>query len=320
MLASPAIQRFSIEPRGRYSLAASAEFVGGFVPDPHRGADEAGHLHMAFCVEGTWEPAGVCLTEAAGAVHGAVYGAADPGLVRAQVARILSLDLDGTVYDAIGQRDPSIGALQRRFGFLRPVLSWSVYEGLVRRLMSQRISMRQAGRIKERMARELGPKMDIHGDVLDVFPSPAVLRELGPVQGLNERKVEWIRAAAAAALDGRLDAVRLRAMDGDAAVAELRQLPGVGPMTAEGTLIRGAGAPDRLALMEPRLPRAVQHAYGLADVPADDEIVRISDGWRPFRSWVTVLVRMAYGRERPDDAARLDRRERERTGRRPRIA
>jgi DNA-3-methyladenine glycosylase II len=307
------VSHFTIVPIGPYSLAASASFIGGFTPAAHPGADDRGHLHLAFCVEGDWQPAGVCLTEADGAIEGDVFGPADPTAVRTQVARILSLDVDGTRFAAVGRADPVVSDLQRRFDYLRPVLFWSPYESLAWFLIGQRISMRQASRIKSGIARDLGPKVDVHGDVLDVFPGPRLVRDLEPTKGISDRKLVWLRAAADAALEGRLDAARLRSMDEEAALAGLRELPGVGPFTAEGVLIRGAGAPDRITPFEPRLPRAVAHAYGLPAEPTDAEIIARAEGWRPFRSWVMVLLRLAYARDLPGEDARLHGR----SGRRP---
>jgi DNA-3-methyladenine glycosylase II len=56
-------------------------------------------------------------------------------------------------------------------------------------------------------------------------------------------------------------------------------------------LLRGAGAPDAAPGQEPRLARAVALAYGLP-VPATPEQLReISENWRPYRTWVTLLMR-----------------------------
>lgn len=84
-------------------------------------------------MEGSWSTVGVCLRqepagEAGGEVHGEVFGDADPATVADQVARVLSLDVDGTGFPAVGRRDPVVGRLQRRYPGLRPVTFWSPYE------------------------------------------------------------------------------------------------------------------------------------------------------------------------------------------------
>jgi DNA-3-methyladenine glycosylase II len=76
----------------------------------------------------------------------------------------------------------------------------------------------------------------------------------------------------------------------------LREIPGIGPVSAKLILVRGAGHPDYLTFLEPRFRRAVERAYGFDHLPTDDELRRISDSWRPYRTWVTFLLRQAAER------------------------
>ena len=82
-------------------------------------------------------------------------------------------------------------------------------------------------------------------------------------------------------------------MGGDAAVDELQGLPGVGPFTAQGIVVRGAGEPDYLATAEPRMAHAAALAYGLDEPLAAAELTRRGEAWRPYRSWVGVLLRLS---------------------------
>ena len=295
---------FTLAPLGPFSLAASADFIGGFTPASHPGVGEDGHLHLGFCVEGGWEPVGVCLREIDGAIVGAVHGSAHVEAVARQVSRILSLDVDGRGFAAVARRDEVVGRLAQRFDWLRPVNFWSPYEAAVWAVVSQRINMRQAAKIKSGMARELGTRADVHGDVLEVFPAPSVLARLTEFASLPERKVPYLKAIAEAALQGRLDATRLRSGDNDQRLAELREIPGIGPMSAEHILMRGAGEPDRVTPMEPRLPRSIALAYGLDHVPSDAEVYELAQAWRPYRTWVMVLLRVAFARDDPAGNAR----------------
>jgi DNA-3-methyladenine glycosylase II len=295
---------FALVPRGPFSLKASADFIGGFTPASHPGVGEAGHLHLGFCVEGGWEPVGVCLRDVGGTIAGEVYGSAGVDPVARQVCGILSLDVDGRGFAEVAARDRVVGRLADRFDWLRPVNFWSPYEAAVWAVISQRINMRQAAKIKSGIARELGARVDVHGDVLDVFPAPSVLADLTGFASLPERKVPYLRAIAEAALEGRLDTARLRSGDNEQILAELRQIPGIGPMSAEHILVRGAGEPDRVTPMEPRLPRAIALAYGLDHVPSDTEVYQLAEAWRPYRTWVMVLLRVAFARDDPAGNAR----------------
>lgn len=287
---------FVLPVRGPFSLAASTRFLEGFAPAAFdRAADRP--LELAFAVDGSWETVGVRVREHADGVHGEIVSPAGPGpellrAVRDQVARILSLDVDGSGFAAVGARDPVVAGLQRRYPGLRPVGFWSPYEAAAWAIIGARIRIRQAAAIKARMAAELGQPVSF-GDqvVVNAFPAPQRLAALDGFPGLSGRKPEWLRTLAVAALDGRLDAAGLRALPPADALARLRELPGIGEFSAELVLLRGAGTTDEVPRHEPRLARAVALAYDLPEPPSAGELARISDGWKPYRTWTTLLLR-----------------------------
>src|ERR1700730_941230 len=102
---------FTLSPIGPFRLAASAEFIGGFTPASHPGVGEDGHLHLGFCLEGGWEPVGVCPRAGDGSVAGEAYGSANIERVARQVAAILSLDIDGRGFAEVAGRDRVVGRL-----------------------------------------------------------------------------------------------------------------------------------------------------------------------------------------------------------------
>ena len=291
------METFTLVPRGPFSLAESIKFLEGFTPASYSGAAD-GVLELAFPVEGSWQTVGVQVRQDAadaGAVTGEIIWPGEPGAglraeVRAQVERILSLDVDGSGFPAVGERDPVVGEVQRRYPGLRPVGFWSPYEAAAWTIIGQRIRIAQAAALKARIAERLGDPVSFGSRVVYAFPSPQRLAKLDTFPGLAGRKPEWLRALAHAALDGRLDAARLRAMPHEEAIADLKKLPGIGDFSAGLTLLRGAGAPDAVAA-EPRLGRAVALAYGLPGPATPEQIHEISENWRPYRTWVTLLLR-----------------------------
>ena len=290
------METFTLVPRGPFSLAASIRFLEGFTPAAYREqADSV--LELAFPVEGSWQTAGVRVSQAAGTVTAEIVSPAEPGpdlvaAVRAQVERILSLDVDGSGFPAVGERDPVAGAIQRRYPGLRPVGFWSPYEAAAWTIIGHRIRITQAAVIKARMAEQLGEPVSFGGRVVHAFPGPQRLAGLETFPGLAGRKPEWLRSVAQAALDGQLDAVRLRAMPHEDAMADLKKLPGIGDFSAGLTLLRGAGDPDALPAQEPRLARAMALAYGLPGPATPEQLREISENWRPYRTWVTLLLRV----------------------------
>jgi DNA-3-methyladenine glycosylase II len=290
---------FELVPKGPFSLAAAKAFLEGFAPAAHRAAGD-GHLHLAFVPDGEEDAAGVCLRQPDGVVLGEVFGDADPEAVPDQVARILSLDVDGTGFPEVGRRDPVVGGLQARWPGLRPVGFCSPYEAAAWALIAHRIRIVQAARVKARMAAELGQVVDVHGDRRPAFPGPARLAGLEGFPGLYGRKVDNLRSLGEAAIDGHLDGARLRALPRDRALAELKQLPGIGDFSAELVLLRGAADPDHLPEHEPRLCRGAALAYGLDEPPDRPWLEQRSQAWRPYRTWVVLLLRVLLEAETGD--------------------
>lgn len=150
--------------------------------------------------------------------------------------------------------------------------------------------MAQAARVKQRIAERHGEPVEVAGRRLVSFPEPEVVLSLGPEPGLPTGKIERLRSVARAARDGLLDAESLRAMEPEQAMARLQRLPGIGPFSAQLILIRGAGHPDVFPLDEPRALNAMRAAYGCPEA-APAALARIAERWRPYRSWVVLLLR-----------------------------
>jgi len=300
---------FTLRARGPFSLDAAGEFAEGFPATEARRA--RGGFALAFPVDGDWRTVAVRLRERGAAdgeagggergaeVHGDVLAAdgagVDPALearVRAEIEAILSLDVDGSGFPAVGARDPVVARLQARLPGLRPVLFWSPYEAAAWAVIGQRVQMAQAARVKQRLAEELGVGTEVDGVQLSAFPAPERLAALPAGQrGLNARKEEQLRALGRAALEGALDRGRLRALGPEAAAEALRELPGIGPFSAELIRIRGVGDPDALPAHERRVAAIVREEYGLPEDAPPDALERIAEGWRPYRAWVALLLR-----------------------------
>jgi len=284
--------------RGSFDLTASTRFLEGFAPAARPdAAATAGELRLAFPAAPSWCPVGVLVAqpEPDGPVRARVFADAedtsdksDVDAVLEQVRRILSLDVDGSDFAAVGARDPVAGELQRRYPGLRPVTFHSPYEAACWTIISHRIRMTQAAGIKQQLAVRFGTPVDVAGVCLPTFPAPSALPERVPL--MSELKSDRLHAVAQAALAGRLDPAALRALAPDEAIKRLRELPGIGPFSAQLILLRGAGHPDVFPTAESRLHDEMTHAYGLTD-PSEADLVHIADKWQPYRTWMSLLLR-----------------------------
>ncbi|GEL25758.1 DNA-3-methyladenine glycosylase II [Pseudonocardia sulfidoxydans NBRC 16205] len=286
---------FRITPRGTFSLAEAAMFGVG-----HRAESTFdGTMRLAFSLDDLSTQVGVALTEADGDIVGEVSGlppGGDVEAVRAQVARIVSLDHDATGYEGVAAADPVVAPVLAAAPGLRPVLFHSPYEAAAWSVLSLRWGRRQAAAVRERFAREHGRVLDVAGQQVAAFPTPARLLEIESSRGVPEVKMQRLHGVAKAALAGTFDVATLRDADQADADAALQAIPGIGPFSSALIRFRATGAADLAVDRERNLAEIVGERYGLDGPATDDDLVRLAEGWRPFRTWVAVLLRAASGR------------------------
>lgn len=265
-----------VEVIGPWSLATSKGFWEGFPPAALSGQDADGGLRTIFVSESDWRRVETTVTQRGGSARIAVTGSGDLDAAAAQVARFLSVDIDGRGWSDVGRRDPVIGAAQERLPGFRPCGFHSPYEAAAWAVLSQRIQIRQAAVLRSTIIERFGDGGS--------FPSPEVLRTLDA--DLPGRKTEYLHAVAEAALDGVLNGAHLRSLDPVEAMSEVGQVKGLGPFASELVVIRGANAPDVMPTAERRLDAEMARLYG-ADISPN----AVSENWRPFRSWAAVHLR-----------------------------
>ena len=282
----------TLVPSGPFSLREAVRFGFG---QRDAGPDDT-TLRLGFCLDGTYEPVGVAVTQDDQVLHLAHDGPADGAAVRAQVARVLSVDVDGAPFAALGDRDPVLGRLLAAAPGLRPPLFHSAYEATAWSVLSARRPAAQMALVRRRLSEAAGTVLEVAGEPVPVFPSPGRLLEVLEFPGLTPEKVARLHGLARAALDGRLDTKRLRALDPEIATEELLRLRGIGPFSASLVVVRTLGHTDVLPVLEPRLLGLVGDLYGLGGPATADQLARIAEPWRPYRTWACVLVRAAADR------------------------
>lgn len=282
------------KPQG-FSLAAASEFYQGFTPGSGMAIADAADLTLAFLLDDSFEAVAVSLREDGGELVAEYVGTDDAQTLRRQVSRMLGLDADGNAWRKVGVRDPVVGKLQAEFPGFFTAAKPSPYDAATWGIIAPRINIKQAAKVKIGIAAEYGDAVTLCGRSHAVFPSPAKLLQIRRVSGLSDEKLVRLKAIARAALEGKLDAGRLRAMEPAAALEQLQELPGVGPWTAAHILYRGAALEDALPLGEPRVLHGLADAYGLKTASVE-KFIELGEAWRPFRMWVAILLARHLGR------------------------
>ncbi len=285
----------TISPPGPCSRAEATAFGFG----QRDGRDRDGVLRLAFCLDGYTEQVGVEVRQDdTGDVNGMAFmpPGTDPAAVRAQVARVLSLDHDAAEFVRAGERDPVIGRLQAAAPGLRPPLFYSPYEAAAWSVLSARRPAKQMMQVRALLSEAHGRVFALGGQQLAAFPTPGRLLRVTSFPGIGADKIERLHGVARAALEGRLDVSSLKDLGPEAAMAHVQSIKGIGPFYSSLIVIRGTGFTDVLPVGEPRALALTAQLYGLPEPPDEAQFRELAEPWRPFRTWATVLIRAAADR------------------------
>ncbi len=153
------------------------------------------------------------------------------------------------------------------------------YGALVHSIVGQQLSTRAAAAIHARLLAYFGGGAPAPREVLDADPD-----ELRAAAGLSRAKVSFLRSLAEHVVGGELELGRLVDLPDDEVVAELTAVRGIGEWSAHMFLIFHLDRPDVLAWGDLGVRRAVERAYGLADLPSPDALRMLAEPWRPHRT------------------------------------
>jgi DNA-3-methyladenine glycosylase II len=159
-----------------------------------------------------------------------------------------------------------------------------LFGALLFQIVGQQLSVAATRRILGRIEDRFGGRLPSAEEVLST--DPARFRDAG----LSWRKIGTLRELAARLSDGRLDPKALAALTDEELIAELTEIPGIGPWTVQGALIIALGREDVVLPGDLALRKAVRAAYRLDHLPAPDEVLTIAAKWRPYRSLATAYL------------------------------
>jgi DNA-3-methyladenine glycosylase II len=191
---------------------------------------------------------------------------------------------DRTARDFLRKADPVLGRVIEAHPGFRP-RAWmddlpqlDAFGTLIFQVVGQQLSVAATRTIVSRIEERFGGRLPKPSEVL--ASDPQALR----AAGLSARKGATLQALAERFVDGRLSDAALERMTDEEVVAALTEVPGIGPWSAHGFLLVALDRPDVFLTGDIALRRAIRRVYGFDHVPTDDELIELSDRWRPYRS------------------------------------
>ena len=181
--------------------------------------------------------------------------------------------------DELGKIDPVINGLIAAYPDVSLRSRGSAFETLLRAIVGQQISIKAAqavwGRFEERIAKV----------------TPENVRTLSEIEfrecGLSRQKISYIKDLAIHFESGTLNPRRYRALSDGELIDLLCGVRGIGRWTAEMFLIFYLQRPDIYPVQDIGLIRAVERHYLGGVVATKEDVMRIGNLWRPWRTVAT---------------------------------
>jgi DNA-3-methyladenine glycosylase II len=175
--------------------------------------------------------------------------------------------------------DPVMGRLIEQVGPFKLERHPEHFQALVRAIVFQQLAGAACQAIYERFV-ALFPGA--------VFPTPAQVLEATDEQlrsaGLSRQKLAYLRDLAKHVGEESLNFHRFPRMDDEEIITELVRVKGIGRWTAEMFLMFNLRRPDVLPVGDLGFQTAVMRAYQLKQMPTAEQLKKIGERWRPYRS------------------------------------
>ncbi len=119
--------------------------------------------------------------------------------------------------------------------------------------------------------------------------------------GLSRQKMAYLRDLSQRFAAGELNEDDFGHLEDEDVIQRVSTVKGIGRWTGEMFLIFTLGRADVLPVDDLGVRRGMQIAYGLGDLPKPDEMRRIAEPWRPYRSAGTWYMWRSLGVALPED-------------------
>ncbi len=157
------------------------------------------------------------------------------------------------------------------------------YEALIDAIITQQISD-AAGKAIGKRFRDIFSTYPLPKEVLNKNDSTLLS------SGLSKRKVEYIKNISSAIISNQINLEKISNKKDEEIIKDLTEIKGIGRWTAEMFLIFGLGRLDILPLGDLGLRKGIQTLYSFNENPTDENIIKIAQKWRPYRTIATWYI------------------------------
>ena len=160
------------------------------------------------------------------------------------------------------------------------------FEGLVRLICEQQLSVASAKAIFDRLAKIVSP--------FEAKNFLKVSKKDLQKTGLSRQKIDYCTGLAKVCISGNLNFHALHKMDDESLSKELCKVKGIGKWTADCYMLASLRREDIWPVGDLGLQISVQKLKKLSKRPSETELEEISLRWKPYRTLVANMLWNSY--------------------------
>jgi len=213
--------------------------------------------------------------------------------IKSKLSWIFSTESDLKELYAFMDRDPVLRSVKHRLYGLRPFNYSTVFEGVVKSIVQQQISLIVSMYMTSRLVERFGDAVKVEKNYFFEFPSPSALANATTNElkacGLSRQKATYIKNFSEKVAKGEFNPEALSNCSSEEIVAALTRFKGIGRWTAELVIVTSTGK-EALPADDLGARRAISKFFLGGKLISGDELRKFSEKWRKFKGMVTYYL------------------------------
>ena len=160
------------------------------------------------------------------------------------------------------------------------------FKGILQLIIEQQLSVASANAIYKKLK----------GKMPNISPGSFLKLKKSDLKncGLSKQKINYLTELAKKCEKKEINFRKIHKMDDEDLLQEITKIKGIGPWTAQCYMLASLNRDDIWPVADLGLMEAVRRMKGLKKRPSEDDMEKISQIWKPYRSTVANVLWASY--------------------------
>lgn len=186
------------------------------------------------------------------------------------------------ICDELATRDASLASVLRQHGYPPFWVRPNTFETLVLTILEQQVSLASAYAAYKKLKEQIDP----------ITPEALLLLTDDNLRAsyFSRQKIVYVRGLAEALRSGTINLTSMERLPDEEVRTRLKALKGIGDWTVDIYLIHALRRTDIFPLGDLALVNSLKHLMSLPAGTTKEDLLRIAEPWRPYRSMATMIL------------------------------